>query len=296
MKKILLIDGNSFFYRSYFVSTKFSQNQVFTHNSSPAVYTAIKMLKRFLSERKSYHRIFVAFDLGKKTFRHQVFPSYKSKRKKTPDELIEQIPIFETFLNCLKVTFFKDSNFEADDLIATLTQRILDVNMRVDIVSSDHDLLQIVAPGVSLFLIKSGLSNLEPINSRNFVQKYHLQPEQITDFKALVGDSSDNLPGIKGIGPKTALNLLQKYHNLENIYHHLSEIQSNVQKKLIAYQQDGFMTKDLSKIKNNISMEFDLSPQIYNFYSPALIDFYQKYQMFSLLKKQPKQNFFEYDS
>lgn len=290
MKKVLLVDGNSFFYRSYYASIKFSEN---LYNSKGGVYTAIRMLKKFLNDHK-YQKILFTFDLDKKTIKHKIWPKYKITRKKTPDDLIQQMFFFEEFLNCLQIQFFKNIDFEADDLIASLAKIALKKGFEVDIITNDRDLLQIIEKNVNLFFTQSGVTKIEKINLMNFFDKYKINPWQVTDLKALIGDISDNLPGVKGIGPKTALKLIHQFSKLEIIYENLQDIPLQIKNKLIKFKMDAFLTKDLGKLKNDISLFPEFEEQEYDFYSIPVINFYKKHNMFSLIKRPKIQNKFKY--
>ena len=289
MNKVLLIDGNSFFYRSYYASTHIPN--YYTHNSSKAVYTAIRTLKKFLLKQDPYHSIFVAFDLGKNTFRHQQFSEYKINRKKTPDDLIEQVPIFEHFLQLMEIDILKNDLYEADDLIATLCVKALDKGFAVDIFSNDTDLFQLITKNVNVFVSKQGASKIETINQDNFFDKFQLKPEQIVDFKSLRGDSSDNLPGVKGVGPKTALKLLNRYSTLESIYQHLDKLEPNLADKLIKSKENAFFTQKMAKVICDALLHAEFVPKTYHFNTPALEKFYLQYGMRSLLKNYQQKNF-----
>ena len=289
MNKILLIDGNSFFYRSYYASRAIPN--YCTHNPAKAVYTAIKMLKKFLSDQNKYVCIFVAFDLGKDTIRHQKFKNYKINRKKTPDDLIAQIPLFEEFLTILGVDFIKNNLYEADDLIASLCQLALKKHFAVDILSSDYDLLQLIKNNVRIFLPKRGVSRMDLVDDQNFFAKFRINPWQVVDFKSLTGDSSDNLPGVKGIGPKTAIKLLNEFSSLEKLYENLDKLAKDVEDKLVKAKTDAFFTKRMVEVESNVFSQFDLSKKKYDFNSPAARNFYKKNGMKSLLKNYQQQKF-----
>lgn len=290
MNKILLIDGNSFFYRSFYASQHIPN--YYTHQESKAVYTAIRSLKKFLSGQDyDYYRIFVAFDLGKKTFRHQQFAAYKINRRKTPDQLIEQIPIFEEFLKLIEIDILKDSLYEADDLIATLCCNGLAKGLAIDIFSNDTDLLQLIEANVNVFISQQGGSKLKIINQDNFTSQFHLHPSQMIDFKALTGDTSDNLPGVKGIGPITAIKLLQRFTTLENIYQNFAQIDSNLVDKLQSSYENAFFTKKMVTVFKNAPINVAFSKKKYNFYTPPLKEFYRRYRMHSLFKDHQQKSF-----
>lgn len=294
--KVLIVDGNSFFYRSYFATLKLieSANNPNTKGlESNALFTSIRMLEKFLDDYPNYLRIFFTWDAGKKTFRHLSYSQYKANRKKTPEKLIQQIPLYEKFLNILKIQYFKNIEYEADDLISSITKKSLIKELAVDIISSDQDLLQIVQPHVRLFLLKSGVKKINIVDSDNFQSKFDLEPWQIVDYKVLVGDKSDNLPGVNGIGKKRALMLLKRYHNLENIYKNVKDLPQFLQTNLIKFQKNCFFLKKLIKLNDKLDINPCFDQQIYNFQSFLAQQFYRKHKMFSLVKinKQNKFNF-----
>lgn len=290
MNRVLLVDGNAFFYRAYYGSQRIPG--FYTHNNTSAVYTALRTLKKFLSQQNTYQRIFFAFDLGKNTFRHQQFNEYKINRKKTPDALIEQVPVFEEFLALMEFDILKNPFYEADDLIATLCLQALNKGFGVDILSNDGDLLQLVTDNVNIFVLKQGATKIQKIDNSNFFAEFAITPAQVIDFKALIGDVSDNLPGVKGVGPKTATKLLETYSSLNNLYDHLDQIDDpNLLAKLEKGKKDALFTQKMATTLKDAPLKIDFNAKEYDFNCPKAEKFYVKYRMKSLIKGYKQKSF-----
>ncbi len=191
-----------------------------TSNGIPtnAVYSFILMLNKAIELIKP-DSILVAFDAGKATFRHQKYEAYKGTRKPLDDELKVQFPIVREYLDAAGISRFEDIEFEADDIIGSMAKQTKDI--RTTILSSDRDLLQLVDESTSVLLMKKGLTEMDLVDVNNFEEKYGLTPIQITDLKGLMGDTADNIPGVAGVGEKTATKLLQEYKTVENVYENI---------------------------------------------------------------------------
>ena len=210
MKKIILVDGNNLIFRSYY-ATAYSGNLLKNSKGFPtnALYGFIGMIHKILEEEKPQY-IAVAFDIGK-NFRKEKYDFYKEGRKKTPDELHMQEPYARKILKAMGIPYFELAPYEADDIIGTFAKMVEeDPDFVGTIVSSDRDLLQLVSPQLEMKLLKQ--KDYIRYNVETFKKDYGIDPIKIIDLKALAGDSSDNIPGVRGIGEKTALNLLQKYY------------------------------------------------------------------------------------
>jgi DNA polymerase-1 len=221
-KKITLIDGNSLMFRSFY-ATAYRGDLMKTKDGlyTNALFGFCNMLNGVLTE---VEYAFVAFDAGKHTFRHQEFTSYKGTRKELPDELRVQIPYIKKYLDILNIKREESVDFEADDLIASVAKLAYNEFDEIRIITGDKDLLQLVNEKVNVCLTKKGVGELEEYTKDNFFEKMNINPYQITDYKGLVGDTSDNLPGIKGIGEKTAVKLLNEFGTLENILEHVDKL------------------------------------------------------------------------
>lgn len=249
-KKFILIDGNSYVHRAYHAIPKLTDQK---GNAVNAVFGFLKMLKKIITqERPDY--IFVAFDSGKATFRHKKFNEYKANRQETPDDLISQIPILFEILDAMNVNHLNLEDYEADDIIATLTKKAAARDINTMIVTSDKDIFQLVNDKV---IVIDGIKN-NKFDSGRVKEKLGVSPKQIIDYLALVGDKSDNLPGVMGIGPVTARQLLDKYETLEGIYEVLGDIKPKVSEKLKKYEKEAFLTKEMVKLKDDIEIDLNL--------------------------------------
>ena len=252
MKKAVVIDGNSLTYRMFYATYNLAQYAV-EHNFQPV--NALKLMLETCFKIKNvgnYDYCLIAFDYGKKTFRHETYQDYKAGRKSMPMELVTQMPLVQEGLKLMGYNVMSREGIEADDLIGSFCKVMNQDEISVDVYSSDKDMLQLVNQYTSVHLVKSGMSDVQVNTLANFAElNYGLLPQQIPDFKGIVGDSSDNLHGVKGIGLKTGIKLLEKYQTLENIYNHLDELTAVNQKKFMESKDCAYMCKDLATINTN---------------------------------------------
>ncbi len=290
--KFLIIDGNAFLYRAYYATQHLLKKQL-DQQTTNGVFISLKMLKRLLIDQ-NFDQVVVTFDLGKNTFRHQEYKNYKAQRQKTPETLIEQIPLFKTFLKALKITVIEDQNHEADDLIASLINLIEKKikQPKISVLSGDQDLLQLVNSNVEIMFFQTGISKLKLINQANFEKLIQLQPQQIPDYKSLVGDKSDNLPGITGIGPKTAKKLLQKYNNLKNIFANQTQLPNKLQIKFAnqAIINQANFIKKIATLKNDVEIKINFSKSNVDFDNGIIQKLFVDYNMKSLINKNKLHN------
>lgn len=291
MKKALIIDGNNLIFKAYYATAKHGAS-LHSLQGVPtnALYAFIRMINKFLTTN-NYEALFVAFDAGKKTFRTERYESYKANRKSAPQELLLQIDLVKQFLDLAEIRWGEAPNYEADDLIGTMSKSEAAKSYQVSIISSDRDLLQLIDNHIQVLQPQKGLSDLKIIDQQTLLQEYQLSAEQIPDYKGLMGDSSDNLPGIKGIGPKTATKLLQKYQTLENVIAHVEDLPPKEQALIKANHEIGLLTKELATIKLNAPLNKNLNDCHYDvklLTSPELQNFYKKYDMKSLIVAQEK--------
>ncbi len=256
MKKIVLVDGNNLLFRSYYAT---AYNGVIMRNfkgfPTNAVYGFLNMINKIIQEEAPEYMI-VAFDKGK-TFRHEQYDWYKAGRKETPKDLLDQFPIAKEFLDYLGIFHYEIDNYEADDIIGTVAKKIDHNNEFVGtIVSSDKDLLQLISPKVVVKLLKQTGHIL--MNMDTFHETYGIEPVNMVDLKALMGDSSDNIPGVKGIGEKTALQLLQKYKTLDGIYECLPLIGGKTEEKLRMEEKQAYISYDIATIYRDVVLDFTL--------------------------------------
>lgn len=258
MKKIILVDGNSLMFRSYYATAytgNLMQNKKGIYTN--AIFGFVNMMNSILEEEKT--NLFVAFDAGSKTFRHQQFESYKGTRKALPDELLMQIPYIKEYLDILNVKRLELFEYEADDLIASMA--ILAQNEGFDeikIITGDKDLLQLVGGNIKVCITRKGVKELEEFNESNFFEKMGFYPNQVPDYKGLVGDTSDNLPGIKGIGEKTAVKLLTEYQTLENIINNADLIKGKMSETIKNGKDSGIECKRLATLEKNVNFDFSI--------------------------------------
>jgi DNA polymerase-1 len=255
MDKLVLIDGNSIAFRAFFALPLLSNSAgVYTN----AVYGFTMMLMKVLEEEAPSH-ILVAFDAGKTTFRHDDYQEYKGKREKTPGEFSQQIPLIKEVLDAFGIRHFELEGFEADDIIGTLARQAERSDLDTLIVTGDKDLLQLVTDKVNLLLTRKGVTETERYDVEAVKERYGLKPEQIIDLKGLMGDPSDNIPGIPGVGEKTALKLLHQFGSVEAVLEHVDELPGKKLRERVAeHREQARLSKKLATIHCNVPLTFDL--------------------------------------
>src|SRR5699024_2172488 len=253
-EKLVLIDGNSIIYRAFYALPLLNNDKgVYTN----AVYGFTTMLLCILEEEQPTHML-VAYDAGKTTFRHKTYGDYKERRQKTPPELSEQFPLTKELLEAFQISHYELDLYEADDIIGTLSQVGQKENMDVKVISGDQDLLQLVSNQVTVDLTKKGISEVESYTPSFLKEKMEITPDQVIDLKGLMGDTSDNIPGVPGVGIKTATKLLKQYETIENLYDHIEDITAKkLKENLTTYKDDAFMSKDLVTIKDKMEITSD---------------------------------------
>ncbi|MGG6313711.1 DNA polymerase I [Paenibacillus macerans] len=251
MEKLILIDGNSIIYRAFFAMPPLT-NSSGVHTN--AVYGFTNMLLRLIQEEQPTH-IMVAFDAGKVTFRHEGYQEYKGGRDKTPPELSEQFPLMRELLESFGIAWFELAGYEADDIIGTLSKRAEEAGQEVLVVTGDKDMLQVVSDRVKVALTRKGVSEVEPYDPQGIEDKYGLKPLQIIDLKGLMGDASDNIPGVPGIGEKTALKLLHQYGSVEEVLARTDELKGKMKENLVNHADDARMSKQLATIFREVPVE-----------------------------------------
>ena len=287
MKKIILIDGNSLLFRAYY-ATAASGNLMTNKNGIPTngLYGFTNMIEKILNDEIEY--ILVAFDYGKKTFRNKLLESYKGTRKETPQELVSQFPLVREYLQAKGIVYKELEGYEADDIIGAVSKEAEDNDFEVTVISGDQDMLQLVSDKTSVHLSRrvAGKMILEVNTPKTLQEKYQLMPDQIRDLKGLMGDKSDNIPGIPGIGEKTALKLLHEYQTVEDIIENSAEIKGKLGEKIRDHKQLGLDSKEIATILREIPLEYNLESFKYeNKLTDELISFYRKYDMNSLLAR-----------
>lgn len=284
MKKIILVDGNNLLFRSYYAT---SYSGVIMKNSkgfpTNGLYGFINMINKIIEEEKPNY-ILVAFDKGK-TFRHEKYSEYKAGRREMPEELKLQFPKAKEVLDAMGIKHFEIDNYEADDIIGTLAKTVdKEDKFIATIISSDKDLLQLISKEVEVKLLKT--KGFIRFDEKTFKETYGTTPIHMIDLKALMGDASDHIQGVKGIGEKTAINLLTKYQSLDNVYEHLNEIGGKTKEKLEQGKDDAYMSYDLATIYKEVPLPFSLEDCIYKGMNiKDYKDILEELEFKSLLKK-----------
>lgn len=284
MKKVILVDGNNLLFRSYYATayqgTIMRNSKGFPTN---ALYGFINMISKIIKEEEPKY-ILVAFDKGK-TFRHDKYDTYKAGRVEMPEELKQQFPKAKEVLDAMGIKHFEIDNYEADDIIGTVAKIVdLEDEFIATIISSDKDLLQLISDEVDVKLLK--MTGFIRMDKEEFKNTYQVEPKGMVDLKALMGDSSDNIPGVKGIGEKTAINLLSKYQTLDNLYEHIDEVTGKTKEKLINDKENAYMSYDLATIYRDVPLDFTLEDLKYNgMNQKEYIDILKELEFKSLLRK-----------
>ena len=247
------------------------------------VYGFARMVEKIISTNPKY--VIVAFDYGKKTFRNELLDTYKATRKETPQELVPQFALAREYLTAHNITWYEIEGYEGDDIIGTLVDFGEKNNLKVSVYTGDKDANQLISPQTTIYRTVKGVTELDIYNEQTLLDKYGLKPDQFRDFLGLMGDSSDNIPGIKGVGEKTALKLLHQYGTIEGLQEHQDEIKGKMGEKIRAGMEDALMSKKVATILRDIPIDVDLEKATYQGYDyETLKSFYEKYDMNSLIK------------
>ena len=284
MEKVILIDGNNILFRSYY-ATAYNGNTMKNSKGFPtnALYGLVNMMNKIIAEENPTH-VMVAFDKGK-TFRHDKYDTYKDGRSETPDELKLQFPKAKELVEAMGINYFEIDNYEADDIIGTFAKKCNNnEDFNAVIISSDKDLLQLITDEVEVKLLKQ-VGNIR-MTKEEFINTYGIEPPRMVDLKALMGDSSDNIPGVKGIGEKTAISLLKEYGTLDNLYNNIDTVKGKVKDKLIADKDSAYMSYDLATIYTDVPIDIDFEKIRYKGYdSLKYIELLEEFEFYSLIKK-----------
>ena len=256
LNKLVLIDGNSLSFRAFYALPLLS-NHAGIHTN--AVYGFAMLLEKIIKEEKPNHFL-VAFDAGKTTFRHSKYSEYKGGRQKTPPELSEQFPYIRQLLDAYHIKRYELDNYEADDIIGTLSRQADEADFETIIITGDRDLTQLATDNVTIYYTKKGVTDVDHYTPEFIAEKYQgLVPKQIIDMKGLMGDTSDNIPGVAGVGEKTAIKLLNQFESVEGVYEHIEEVTAKkLKEKLINSKADALMSKDLATINVHSPIEVSL--------------------------------------
>nr|WP_276516710.1 DNA polymerase I [Staphylococcus lugdunensis] len=258
--KLVLIDGNSLSFRAFYALPLLS-NKAGIHTN--AIYGFAMLLEKILKEEQPNHFL-VAFDAGKTTFRHEKYSEYKGGRQSTPPELSEQFPYIRQLLDAYHIKYYELENYEADDIIGTLSKQAEASGLETIIITGDRDLTQLATDHVTIYYTKKGVTDVDHYTPEFIAEKYNgLLPKQIIDMKGLMGDTSDNIPGVAGVGEKTAIKLLNQFHSVEGVYNHLDEVSGKkLKENLENSKADAFMSKDLATINCDSPIKVNLKDTI----------------------------------
>ena len=284
MEELILIDGNSLLFKAFY-ATSYTGNYMVNRNGIPTngVYGFARMVDKILDNNPKY--VIVAFDYGKKTFRNELLDTYKAQRKETPEELIPQFSLAREYLTAHNITWYEVEGFEGDDIIGTLVDFGEKNNLKVSVYTGDKDAFQLISPQTTIYRTVKGVTELDIYNEQTLFDKYGLKPDQIRDFLGLMGDTADNIPGIKGVGEKTALKLLHQYETIEGLEEHQNELKGKMGEKIRTGMEDALMSKKVATILRDVPLDVDLKKAEYEGYDyDTLKSFYETYDMNSLIK------------
>lgn len=282
-EKIVLIDGHSILNRAFYGLPDLTNSEGLHTN---AVYGFLNILFRTLEEEQPQY-LAVAFDVHAPTFRHQMYADYKGTRKPMPSELREQVPMLKEVLRAMDIELVEKAGYEADDILGTLAERCEKKGMEVTVVSGDRDILQLASDRIMIRMPKTvrGKTTIENYHAKEVMERYQVEPKQIIELKALMGDTSDNIPGIPGVGEKTATKLIVEYGSIENAYVHVEEIRPNKAKESLKNNYDlAVMSKKLATIDTNAPVECDLEhAKIRNLYTEEAYEMFRRLDFKNLL-------------
>jgi len=281
MKKMLLVDGNSMFFRAYYATayTRLSANSQGVYTN--AVFGFVTMLAKAI-ELVQPQALMIAFDSGKPTFRHEKFEDYKGTRKALPEELKMQFPLVREYCDSARLCHYQQDGLEADDIIGSMVKRYPDWD--INVLSSDKDLLQLIDRTTSVWLMKKGLTEIKEMDEAALMEEMALKPQQICDLKGLMGDASDNIPGLPGVGEKTALKLLADYGSVENVLAHKEDLKGKLKENVETYADQALFSKWLATIKTDAEIDLPLEKMVYQPELSQANAFFERYEMKSLMR------------
>lgn len=282
MEKLLLVDSNALVYRAYHALPPLKYEGELVN----AVYGFFLILTKVMEEVEPNY-VVTAFDRKEKTFRHEEFEDYKAQRPDMPDELVSQVPLIKSGLKSFNIPVLDKKGFEADDIIGTLTKRWKE-KVKIIILSGDRDLIQLVDDNVVVRSPGRGIKKMITFNKEKVLEKYSLCPELFTDYKALRGDTSDNIPGVKGIGKKRASRLINEYGSIEKIFDRFDDLPKMFQKRLKEKRKQILKTKKLVTLRCNINLEITLKESKLNYKPEEAVKFFKEFNFKTLINKYEK--------
>lgn len=282
METLLLIDGNSIMHRAYHALPPLNAKDKTPTN---VIYGFFSMLFKAVNDF-SPHYLGTVFDTPKPTFRNKLFAQYQIQRPKIDDSFKVQIPLVKEAIDLSGIFRIEKDGFEADDLIGTIVNKFNQPQLRIIIITGDRDLFQLITDNVYIVTPHIGLSEIKIYDKDEVLKKFGIAPSKIVDYKALVGDQSDNYPGAKGIGPKTAVKLINQFGSVENLYENLEKIDSEKLRKILTIEKENvFLSKKLATILTDVDLNLDLQQLKFNGFDPKLGNFLDQYQIYSLKKR-----------
>lgn len=283
---LYLIDGHALAYRMYFALTAGGGSQRWQNakgEPTAGIYGFARELIRVLEQEKPEY-LAVAFDVGK-TFRDDIFPEYKATREKMPDDLRSQIERIREMVDLFNIPRLEMEGYEADDVLGTVAQIAAGQGLGIKIITGDRDLLQLVNERTAVYLAGDDQTY---ITDKDVIKKLGVRPNQVVDYKSIVGDTSDNIPGVKGVGEKTAVALLEKFETLDNIYANLDQVEPRWRNKLESSKETAYMSRDLARIETNLQFKFDLDHAKVAPFDPAKLEaFFKEMEFRTLVSKIP---------
>ncbi|WP_025728881.1 DNA polymerase I [Atopobacter phocae] len=290
-KKLLLVDGSSLMFRAFYAIMNIQSFKTSSGLHTNALFGFVRMLQTVMQIEQPTH-VLVAFDAGRTTFRTEKYAEYKGGRKSMPDEMREQLPYFSQLLDAMGIVHYRLDQYEADDIIGTLAHQANAMQMETVILTGDRDLIQLVNEYVRVDITKSGVSELETHTVASLKETMGLRPEQLIDVKALQGDSSDNYKGVTGIGPKTALQLIQTYETLENLYEHVDDMKKSKRKENLQNEKEvAFLAQDLARIRIDAPLDEMITVdrlQLVDQSTSKLIELYRQLNFNQFLQQMPE--------
>jgi DNA polymerase-1 len=283
----MLLDSNSLIYRAYFalINTPLTTSKGELVNAVFGFWSIV--LRGFQDVKPDY--VIAAFDLAGPTFRHEAYTEYKATRRAMPDDLRDQFPIVRQLIEAFGIPIYQLQGFEADDVIATLVRQAEDREVETTIVSGDLDLLQIVSDQTTLMTTRGGVAQTAFYDPAKVMERYGLRPEQMVDFKALKGDTTDNIPGIAGVGEKTAAKLVQDWASVDGIFEHIADVQpEKLRIKLEENRDEVFRWRELVTVRPDVPVELDLEPaRLGNYDRHEVMRLFREYEFRSLVERLP---------
>ena len=253
MQKLLVIDGNSILNRAFYGLSGRNMLKTSTGIYTNAIFGFLNVLNKYINDDQYTHYV-VTFDRKEPTFRHKMYDGYKATRKKMPNELAMQLPLMKEVITYLGIKIIEKAGFEADDVIGSIAKKASSEDLPVTVVTGDKDAFQLIDDNICIAYTstRSGVTESVDYDENMFVERYGIKPRQMVDLKAIMGDSSDNIPGVKGIGEKGALKLISRFGSLENVYKNIDDAGTErIRKLLLNDKEMCFLSRELSEIKNN---------------------------------------------